>query len=129
MLLFPSPLFCTLFGQKNKEKSHFIQTEKLHFAHLYFCLPEVIDNYQNMTKDESYFTFSVQICDHPFKSTFIKLPNSAKFMWFFFHQDCLAPLHFLQSCNTYTFWLQTNLVTIFKVWCHFCYIVLKKVKI
>ena len=59
----------SLFGQKPK-KMHFIQTEKLHFAQLYFCLPEVIDSYQNMTKVESYFTFSLQLCDHPFKSIF-----------------------------------------------------------
>ena len=77
---FPLPPVLYTFWPQNKEKSHFIQTEKLRFAHLYFCLPEVIDSYQNMTKVESYFTFSLQICDHPFKSIFIKLPNSAKFM-------------------------------------------------
>ena len=80
MILPPPPVLYTFWQKKNKEKSHFIQTEKLHFAHLYFYFPEVIDSYQNMTKVESYITFSLQICDHPFKSIFIKLPNSAKFM-------------------------------------------------
>ena len=37
-----------------------------------------------------------------------------------------CPTSFLHNCNIYTFWLQTNRVIIFKVWCHFCYTVLKQ---
>lgn len=42
----PPPLFVHILAEKNKGKSYFIQTERPHFANLYFYIPHIIDSYQ-----------------------------------------------------------------------------------